>query len=432
VTYNKFEVSYLKQYRKRIVDKILLEKLEAKGAVLIQGSKWCGKTTTANQVAKSTLYMQDPAKKNQNIQMAEIDPSLLLNGETPRLIDEWQLAPKLWDAVRFEVDQRDEFNQFILTGSSAPPEDMTTSHTGTGRIARMLMRPMTLFESEDSNGSISLGELFKEHKDHKVKSEIDIRRLAFLICRGGWPKALDQTDKIALKQAYDYFDAVVETDISSVDGVKRNPQRVKLLMRSFARFVSSDAKLSTIRADMVSNDTDSLNEDTIYKYINALKRIFVVEDLPAWSPKLRSKTTIRSADTRHFVDPSIAVASLGIGPNDLLNDLNTMGLFFESMCIRDLRVFSEALDGTLYHYRDKSGLECDAIVHLRNGSYALIEIKLGESEIEKAATNLTSLLKKIDTDRMKAPSFLMVLTGTEYGYRRKDGVYVVPIGCLKD
>ncbi len=422
----------MKRYRKRIADRILQDKLEAKGAVLIEGSKWCGKTTTATQIAKSFLYMQDPAKKKQYLKMAELDPVLLLEGETPRLIDEWQLAPQLWDAIRFEVDKRDEFNQFILTGSSVPAGDMTTSHSGTGRISRMVMRPMTLYESGDSNGLISMEELFKEQKEFTVKSQIDIRRIAYLICRGGWPKSLDQSEKIALRQAYDYFDAVVESDISKVDGVNRNPQRARLLMRSLSRYIASDAKVTNIRADMVSNDLDSLDEDTIFSYINALKRMFVVEDLPAWSPNLRSRTAIRTSDTRHFVDPSIAAASLGIGPNDLLNDLNTMGLFFESMCVRDLRVFSEALDGTVYHYRDKTGLECDAVVHLRNGSYALIEVKLGGSDIEDAAQNLLLLKNKVDTNRMKAPSFLMVLTGTEFGYKREDGVYIVPLGCLKD
>jgi predicted AAA+ superfamily ATPase len=432
ILYNCGEVDRMKRYRKRIADRILQDKLEAKGAVLIEGSKWCGKTTTATQIAKSFLYMQDPAKKKQYLKMAELDPVLLLEGETPRLIDEWQLAPQLWDAIRFEVDKRDEFNQFILTGSSVPAGDMTTSHSGTGRISRMVMRPMTLYESGDSNGLISMEELFKEQKEFTVKSQIDIRRIAYLICRGGWPKSLDQSEKIALRQAYDYFDAVVESDISKVDGVNRNPQRARLLMRSLSRYIASDAKVTNIRADMVSNDLDSLDEDTIFSYINALKRMFVVEDLPAWSPNLRSRTAIRTSDTRHFVDPSIAAASLGIGPNDLLNDLNTMGLFFESMCVRDLRVFSEALDGTVYHYRDKTGLECDAVVHLRNGSYALIEVKLGGSDIEDAAQNLLLLKNKVDTNRMKAPSFLMVLTGTEFGYKREDGVYIVPLGCLKD
>jgi predicted AAA+ superfamily ATPase len=422
----------MKNYRKRIADRILHDKLESKGAVLIEGSKWCGKTTTATQIARSILYMQDPVKKKQNLIMAELEPTILLEGDTPRLIDEWQLAPQLWDAVRFEVDKRDAFNQFVLTGSSVPIGDMATSHSGTGRISRMVMRPMTLYESGDSNGSVSLGELFKENKEITIKSEMDIRQIAYLICRGGWPKALGQSDKIALKQAYDYYDAVVESDISRADGVIRNPQRVKLLMRSYSRFIASDGKIANIRKDMAYNDTDSLDENTIYSYINALKRIFVVEDLPAWSPNLRSKTAIRTSDTRHFVDPSIAVASLGLGPNDLLADLNTMGLFFESMCIRDLRVFAEALDGTVYHYRDKLGLECDAVVHLRNGSYALVEVKLGGSEIDNAVQNLLSLKNKIDTDRMKAPSFLMVLTGTEFGYKREDGVYIVPIACLKD
>ncbi|MCD6322472.1 MAG: ATP-binding protein [Clostridiales bacterium] len=422
----------MKKYYKRIADRILHDKLEAKGAVLVEGPKGCGKTTTASQIAKSVIFMQNPAKKSQYLKMAELDPSLLLDGETPRLIDEWQLAPQIWDAVRFEVDKRDMFNQFILTGSSSATGKMSTSHSGTGRISRMIMRPMTLFESGDSTGSVSLGDLFKEQKNFTVKSEIDIQRIAYLICRGGWPKALDQSEKIALRQAYDYYDSVIESDISLADGVKRNPQRVKLLMRSYSRFIASDAKITKIKADMVANDLDSLNEDTIFSYINALKQIFVIEDIPAWSPNLRSQTAIRTTDTRHFTDPSIATAALGIGPTDLINDLNTMGLLFESMCIRDLRVFSEALDGTVYHYRDKTGLECDAVIHLRNGSYALIEAKLGGSEIDEAAQKLLSLKGKIDTNRMKAPSFLMVLTGTEFGYLREDGVYVVPVGCLRE
>lgn len=419
-------------YRRRIADRILQERLEAKGAVLIQGAKWCGKTTTAEQIAASILYMQDPAKKKQYIKIAEIDPAILLEGKTPRLIDEWQLAPNLWDAVRFEVDKRGEFCQFILTGSTLPSSNMEKSHSGTGRISRMLMRPMTLFESGESNGKVSLRSLFDGQDEIAVKSEIDIRMISFLICRGGWPKAIGQKNKIALRQAYDYYDAVVESDISLVDGVTRDPQRVKLLMRSYSRFVSSDAKITNIREDMIANDLDSLSEDTIYSYINALKGIFVIEDLTAWNPNLRSKTAIRTSDTRHFVDPSIAVAALGIGPDDLINDLGTMGLLFESLCVRDLRVFCDILDGTVYHYRDKSGLECDAILHLRNGQYALIEAKLGGSQIDEAADKLIKLKNKIDTGRMKAPSFMMVITGTEFGYKRDDGVYVVPAGCLRD
>lgn len=422
----------MKKYRKRVSDQLLMDKLEAKGAVLIEGAKWCGKTTSAAQLAKSILYMQDPLHKEQNIKMAELDPSLLLTGETPRLIDEWQLAPRLWDAIRFEVDKRDEFKQFILTGSTLPSVDMSSSHSGTGRIARMTMRPMSLFESEDSNGAISLKNMFDSAQAISAQTQVDIQQIAFLICRGGWPKALDQTDKVALRQAYDYYDAVVGSDISAVDGVARNTQRVNLLMRAYSRYSTSDAKITSIRADMMANDVDSLSTETIYNYINALKSIFVVEDLPAWSPNLRSRTAIRSSDTRHFVDPSIAVAALGIGPSDLLNDLNTMGLLFESMCIRDLRVYAESLEGKVYHYRDKSGLECDAIVHLRNGSYGLIEVKLGGSEIETAARNLLALSAKIDPARMKAASFMMILTGTGYAYKREDGVYVVPLACLKN
>lgn len=417
-------------YKRRVADEVLLRRLESIGAVLVEGPKWCGKTTTAVQVSKSAVYMQDPANSRQNLTMAEIEPSLLLEGETPRLIDEWQLAPQLWDAVRFEVDRRDSFGQFILTGSSVPAADMSRSHTGTGRIARMLLRPMTLSESGDSNGAVSLSQLFSTPESLAVESSLGIEELAFLVCRGGWPKAVDRRQSVALQQVYDYVDAVVESDVSRSDGISRSPQRVKNLLRSYARFVASDAKMASIRAYMIVNDVDSLDYNTILSYINALKRIFVIEDLPAWNPKLRSRTAIRTTDTRHFVDPSIAAAALGLGPEDLLNDLATMGLFVESLCVRDLRVFAGAIDGTVYHYRDKTDLECDAVIHLRNGDYGLVEVKLGGSAIDSAAANLLKLEHKIDTQRMKRPSFLLILTGTRYGYRREDGVYVVPIGCL--
>lgn len=421
------------RYKNRIADKILSDKLEAKGAVLIQGAKWCGKTTTASQQAKSILYMQNPRDKKQNIELAQIDPGLLLEGKTPRLIDEWQIAPQLWDAIRFEVDQRDAFQQFILTGSSVPANMDFTSHSGTGRITRMLMRPMSLYESEDSNGSVSLKELFEGNKI-ATKSDLDIKTLAYLICRGGWPKAVGQSERIALSQVYDYLDAVIESDISQVDGVIRNPLRARLLMKVFSRYIGSPGKVSKIRQDMCVNDSEELSDKTIYDYINALKRIFVIEDLSAWNPNLRSKTAIRTSDTRYFVDPSIAVAALRLGPQDLLNDLHTFGFLFENLCIRDLRVFADVLDGDLYHYRDKSGLECDAVLHLRNGRYGLIEVKLGGDEaIEDGARNLLKLREKIDTDKMKEPSFMMVLCGTSsYAYQREDEVYVIPIGCLKD
>lgn len=420
----------MKEYLPRIADIVLSDRLEAKGAVLIEGPKWCGKTTTALQKAKSVVYMQDPLDKEQNLALAELNPLQLLKGKTPRLIDEWQLAPKLWDAIRFDVDKRGEFNQFILTGSFVPADDMSNSHSGTGRITRMTMRPMSLFESKDSDGSVSLRSLFGSKNEISADSNISIEELAFLICRGGWPKAIGQSQRVALQQAFDYVDSIVNKDASRVDGIAKNPQRMKNLLHSYSRFIASDAKITTIRDDMVANDVDTLDYNTVYTYISALKKIFVVEDLPAWNPKLRSKTAIRTTATRHFTDPSIATASLGIGPQDLLDDLQTMGLFFENLCIRDLRVFAEALDGNVYHYRDKTDLECDAVIHLRNGSFGLVEVKLGGSAIDTAAGNLLKLQERLDTNRMKHPSFLMILTGTKYAYTRKDGVHVVPIGCL--
>lgn len=420
----------MKEYLPRIADIVLSDRLEAKGAVLIEGPKWCGKTTTALQKAKSVVYMQDPLDKEQNLALAELNPLQLLKGKTPRLIDEWQLAPKLWDAIRFDVDKRDEFNQFILTGSFVPADDMSNSHSGTGRITRMTMRPMSLFESKDSDGSVSLRSLFGSKNEISADSNISIEELAFLICRGGWPKAIGQSQRVALQQAFEYVDSIVNKDASRVDGIAKDPQRMKNLLHSYSRFIASDAKITTIRDDMVANGVDTLDYNTVYTYISALKKIFVVEDLPAWNPKLRSKTAIRTTDTRHFTDPSIATASLGIGPQDLLDDLQTMGLFFENLCIRDLRVFAEALDGNVYHYRDKTDLECDAVIHLRNGSFGLVEVKLGGSAIDTAAGNLLKLQERLDTNRMKHPSFLMILTGTKYAYTRKDGVHVVPIGCL--
>ena len=423
-------------YKPRIADRLLARKLEGMGAVLIEGPKWCGKTTTAEQQARSILYMDDPREKMQNIQAADINPEMLLAGDTPRLIDEWQIAPQLWDAIRFSVDHRNMDGQFILTGSAVPPiveERAVVSHTGTGRVVRLRMRPMSLWESGDSNGSVSLGALFQGPASLMGVGHHDISDLARLVCRGGWPRATLQGMDIALERAYDYYDAVVNTDICRVDETVRNPERVKRLMRSYARYQGAQAPLSSISADMKVNDHSSLDERTVSSYIDALKKIFVIEDMPAWNPNLRSKTAIRTADTRYFVDPSIATAALGMGPADLLDDLNTMGLFFEAMCVRDLRVFAEALDGKVYHYRDKSGLECDAVVHLRNGQYGLVEVKLGgESLVEEGVETLRMLADRIDTARMKAPAFMMVLTATgEYAYRRpEDGVYVVPIGCL--
>lgn len=423
----------MKKYRARIADDNLKRKLEGKGAVLIEGPKWCGKTTTAEQLAASVLYMDDPERKQQNITMSEINPKRLLQGETPRLIDEWQLAPKLWDAIRFEVDHRGELGQFVLTGSAVPPDTKEITHSGTGRFTWLTMRPMSIYESGDSSGDVSLKNLF-DGVPVDGCSNLSFERLAFLVCRGGWPQAVDMRDEIALDQATDYLDAVIHSDINRVDNVQKNAEQVRRFMRSYARNQGSQTPNTVLAQDVAANDGAKIGDDTIGQYTSALRKIFVIEDMPAWNPNLRSKTAIRSSDTRYFVDPSIAVAALGIGPNDLINDLNTFGFLFETLCVRDLRVYADALNGSVYHYRDKDGQECDAVIHLRNGKYGLIEIKLGGDKlINEGVKSLKAMEAKIDTGRMNNPSFLMVLTGTgDYAYRRPDGVYVVPIGALKN
>lgn len=429
----------MKEYKARIADKILAEKLEAMGAVLIEGPKYCGKTTLASQQANSILSMSDPDTLQQNMAMAETNIKLLLRGDTPRLIDEWQIAPRFWDAVRNEVDQRDEDGQFILTGSAVPPNFDEIFHTGTGRFAWLKLRTMSLWESGDSTGEVSLARLFaNDAEDYFVEgiNQIDLERLAYLTCRGGWPKALNKkTEKAALQQAIEYFEAVTNFDISRVDDVNRDSELARRIMRSYARNQGSQATAGTILADIISNESSEISENTIYSYLKALKKIFVIEDSVAWNPNLRSKAAIRTSDTKYFTDPSIATAALGLGPNDLVNDLNTFGLIFETLCVRDLRVYADAIGGTVFHYRDKNGLECDAVIHLRNGKYGLVEIKLGGDKlIEEGAKTLTALADKIDTTKMKIPSFKMVLTGVgQYAFQRpQDGVYVVPIGCLKD
>lgn len=422
----------MKNYLPRITDKLLDERLKAKGAILIEGPKWCGKTTSAKEFAKSFIAMDEPDKTKQYKQMAELNPSVLLEGETPRLVDEWQLAPNLWNAVRYEVDKRDDFGQFILTGSAVPAEFDASMHSGTGRISRLYMRTMSLYESKDSDGAVSLSDLFDDKEiscaNHKTLDDI-----AFLICRGGWPISIKLDGKASLFQAIDYFDSVVKNDISRVDSVKRDVEKAKSLLRSYARHVGSQAPLETIRKDILANQADTFDQVTLYSYIDALKKIFVIEDAPAWNPNIRSKTAIRSTDTRYFIDPSIATAALGIGPKDLIQDLNTMGLLFENLAVRDLRIYSELLDGSVYHYRDKSGLECDAVIHLRNGSYGLVEIKLGGDKlIEEGAQTLKTLSDLIDTNSMKKPSFMMVLCAqAPFAYKRNDGVYVVPITSLR-
>ncbi|MCR5381699.1 MAG: DUF4143 domain-containing protein [Lentisphaeria bacterium] len=428
------------EYKKRVADKMLADHLEAMGAVLIEGPKYCGKTTLASQQAGSILYMSDADTKEQNLIMARTNIKKLLEGATPRLIDEWQLAPQFWDAVRNEVDRRDADGQFMLTGSAVPPkpenEDEKMYHTGAGRISRLKLRTMSLWESGESTGDVSLSALFDKTDAVEGISHIDLDQLAFLTCRGGWPKAtLKTSQKAALLQAKEYYKAVTSADISRADGVERSGELAKRLMRSYARNQGSQATLGTLLADLKINGEGTLSEYTIYSYINALKKIFVIEDALAWNPNLRSKTAIRTSDTRYFTDPSIATAALGIGPKDLINDLETFGLLFETLAVRDLRVYAEASDGTVYHYRDKNNLECDAVVHLENGSYGLVEIKLGGAKpINDGAATLKNLMDKLDFTKMKKPSFLMVLTGIgDYAYKRPDdGVLVVPIGCLKD
>lgn len=422
------------EYKQRIADRILERKVLGKGAVLIEGPKWCGKTTTAKQLAKSVLDLGDASVLKQSSQMIEISPKSLLEGATPRLIDEWQALPPIWDSIRSEVDKRGEPSQFILTGSSVLPDANETIHSGTGRYAHVMMRPMSLYESGESTGSVSLIDLFAGKTPDVQENKLEIDDLAYLTCRGGWPWTTLISPKVALDQAFDYVDSVIKRDIQRVDKVKRSPERARLLLRSYARNISQQVSYATIRKDMLSNDASTLDEDTVADYIKVLKKLFVIEDLVAWNPNIRSKAAIRTSDTRHFVDPSVGTAALGIGPKDLINDLQSFGLFFEDMVVRDLRVYAEALDGELYHYRDSSGLECDTVLHRRNGSYALLEVKLGgEDKINEGAASMIELANNIDTDKMPAPSFMAVIIGVgKYAYRRKDGVYVLPIGCLKD
>lgn len=422
----------MKEYFPRIADDILDFKLRTCGAVLIRGPKWCGKSTTAEQKARSKVYMQDMTQRNQNIELAKNAPDLFLKGDTPKLIDEWQIIPFIWDQIRFEIDHRNELGQFILTGSAMPQEG-GYEHSGIGRIVPITMRTMSLYESRDSVGTVSLSDLFANKEFKASKCDLDLKDYAYLLCRGGWPQAIGLEEDAALEQIYNFYQGLVYDDINRLFKKAKNPERIKLFMKSYSRAISSSMSNSEIKKDMLVNDASSLDEDTIASYLNALNKLYIIEELPAWNPNLRSKTVIRTSNTRHFVDPSIACAVLGLGPDDLINDLNTFGLLFESMCVRDLRIFSEKLNGQVYHYRDKKGLEADAIIHLRNGNWAAVEVKLrSQDSIEEGAKHLKELAEKIDIDKMKRPSFLMVLTASDYAYQREDGVYVVPIGCLKD
>lgn len=417
-------------YKYRVCDEILLKKLRTSGAVLITGPKWCGKTWTALNVSNSVLYMQDTDKRESYMKLAQTMPSMLLRGDKPRLIDEWQTAPVLWDTIRYAVDKDPQKGQFILTGSVVV-DDEETEHTGTGRISRLKMRPMSLFESGESNGTVSLKSLFDGCLDIESISNLTIEDLAYAICRGGWPATLNMDKNDALDVVFDYYDAVTERDASSVDKSKKDPDRMRSIMRSLARNISTMTTDRTIMNDVKANDI-SLTDKTLEIYLRALRKLFVIEDIKAWQPSLRSKTGIRTSDKRQFVDPSIAVAALGISPDAIIEDFKYFGFLFESLCTRDLRVYSETMRGSIRHYHDNSNLEADLIITLSDGRWAAIEVKLGSREIEEGAENLKKIAANIDTNKLPPPSFLMVLTGGEFAYRRNDGVFVVPIGCLRD
>ena len=428
-------------YKKRILDAVLARKLSGAGAVLVEGPKWCGKTTTCEQHAKSALYMADPVRRDRYRVQAETDITELMKGEQPRLIDEWQDAPRFWDAIRYDVDHSAGWGHYILTGSAVPPDDKNERsgkkaivHSGTGRIVRVRMRPMSLWESEESSGTVSLGALFKGEPFKPCRAvERSLAETAYLVCRGGWPQAISQDGETALDRAFEYVDAVVNSDLSRVDGVSRDPRRARLLLKSYARLQGTQSTIVNIRKDMTIGDGNGPDDDTVSSYLNALRKIFVVEDSEAGCPALRSRTAIRMSPTRYFSDPSIATAALGIGPEDLMNDIRTYGLLFETMAVRDLRVYADALNGGVSHYLDRNGLECDAVVHLRNGTSGLVEVKLGgESLIEEGARTLNDLSGILDSSRQREVAFKMVVTATgDCAYQRKDGIIVCPISCLK-
>ncbi len=428
-----------KEYIKRVCDKQLELKLEAFGAVHIVGPKWCGKTTTAKQFAKSYIEMQDPDKRDMYMETAKIQPSNLLNGENPRLIDEWQIAPNLWDAVRVSVDRRDEEGLYILTGSNSI-DKTDIMHTGTGRIDALNMYPMSLYETGESNGTVSLSDLFKnpDALAEGCASNLSVDGLVFAACRGGWPSSLSKkSNQAKLMIAQSYFEGLCRDDISNVDGVRRDETTTRLLLRSYARNISTLASNKSILRDIHANA--DLSESTYYDYVKILKKLYVIQDVEAWCPAIRSKSAIQATDKREFVDPSLVVAALGLEPDYFNLDLKTFGFIFETLCIRDLKVYSNALGGRISYYHDRYGLEADCVLHLRDGRYALIEFKLGSADIDEGARHLLEIERLItkynETEKqcpLRLPDLKIVITGTEYGYKREDGVLVVPIGCLKD
>lgn len=418
-------------YLPRITDKRLAWYLKTSGAVQIEGPKWCGKTSTGEQCAKSAVFLQNPDAGPALLALADSKPSAILEGDKPRLIDEWQMAPQIWDAVRFSVDQSKLRGQYILTGSATPKK--RPAHSGVGRIARLRMHTMSLFETGESTGDISLQALFENASNHESQqigavAQLDVEDLAYIVCRGGWPQAVTEEDhQIALAQASNYVTEMLDSDIDELEEKKRNSTWLRAIMRSYARNISTEASLTTIRNDMQG---DAPSDVTVAEYIDALKRAFVIEDMEAWNPKLRSKTAVRTSPTRHFCDPSIAVAMLGATPEMLLSDFDTFGLLFESLCVHDLRVYANALNAEVRHYRDKTGLEADAVIILPNGQWAAVEVKMGNSRIDEGAKHLLKLASRVESDHVGKPAFLMVLTSTQTAYQRDDGVLVVPLATL--
>lgn len=421
-------------YRKRIVDKILDLKLSSSAAVLVEGPKWCGKTTTCLQVAKSCVFMDEPERREQNLELASVAPSRILTGDYPRLIDEWQIAPQLWDAIRYKADRESILGGYLITGSAVPVDIDDLKHSGTGRFSWLRMRPMTLSESGESSGSVSLAELFR---GKKVVAEdarpFELEQIVEIACRGGWPQSLLMKGLARFETARNVLQAIVERDISRVDKTTRNSDWARKLMRSYARLQGTQATAKVIKADLATSEAVTVDDDTVYSYLNALRKLFVIEDSHAWCPNLRTKDSVRTSDTRYFVDPSIATAALGAGPGELMNDLKTFGFVFETMVVRDLRVYAEAIGGEVRHYHDKQGLECDAVVHLPNGAYALFEVKTGgRTLIEEGAKTLNDLARLIALKKLREPAFRMVVTAVgEFAYtRQEDGVIVCPIAAL--
>ena len=421
------------KYIPRVIDDVLKRKMKLYGAVVIEGCKWCGKSTTCMQFAKSNISFQNPDEYENNKLIADTKPSLFLNHEKPLLIDEWQVFPTIWDSIRYDVDRTGNKGDYLLTGSaSLLPSDKSPKHSGTGRIARLLMRPMSLYESFESIGTVSLKDLFDGKTNVSGVSKLSLEDYAYILTRGGWPESIKVSRDLSFDYAKDYINSIANIDIKQIDEVDRNSLKIKSVLRSLGRHVSSTANLSTIRED-IKNSRDDVSEKTIADYINAFERMYIVDDVEAWNPKLRSKAAVRTSKKREFVDPSLAMASLGATDKDLLTDLNTFGFMFESLCIRDLKIYSQNLEGKVYYYHDNNDLECDAVIHLDNGKWCAIEIKLGGNEAQElAAKNLLKIKSIVDEKKMGEPAFLMILTATQYAFKRDDGILVVPLGCLKN